>query len=152
MDDIIKIGLNEECIIFCRYLINQAPNSYVLKKYQEGHKAGPALNEVSADQFDGLLIRIAKMNPFFTKLVDTFTSIFCRFSLFRKKLVLLLAILESCNPTHQHLDSADMSIRPVLLIKMIYKGLLFIFTLLLSIIIILPLRIMPSTHAKQSNG
>ena len=152
MDNIIKPGLDEECIKFCRYLINRTPDSYVQKKYQEGHKACPALNGASADQFDRLLIRIAIMNPFITKLVDTFTSIFCRFSLFRKKMVLLLAILESCNPTHQYLDSADTSIRPVLLIKMIYRGVLFIFSLLLSIIIILPLRIIPSTHAKQSNG
>lgn len=151
MNNVLQDSLNEECTIFCRYLINQTPNSYVLKKYKEGHEATPALN-IGADDFDGLLIKIAKIRPFFTKLVDTFTAVFSKYSLFRKKMVLLIAILESCNPMHQYLDSADMSIRPVLLIKMIYKGLLFIFTLLLSIIIILPLRIMTSTHAKKSNG
>jgi len=152
MDDIIKISLAEECIIFCRYLINQTPNSYVQKKYHEGHVACPALNEASADQFDRLLIRIGKMNSFFMKLVDTFTSVFCRFSLFRKKLVLLLAILESCNPTHQYLDSADKASGPVLLIKMICKGLLFIFSLLLSMAFLLPLRIMPANREKRSSG
>jgi hypothetical protein len=136
--------LNKECTVFCRYLINETSNSYILNKYREGHEANPGLQASTAEPFDRLLVQIASKSPFYTSLVDKFTSIFSRFSIFRKKLVFLLAILESCSPTHRNFDFADGSGRPLLLLKMVRKSILFIFVLMLAILIITPLRFMPS--------
>jgi hypothetical protein len=135
-------SLDEECTVFCRYLINETPDRYVLNKYREGHEANPALKAPDSDRLEGLLVRIAKKSPFFANLVDAFTSIFSRFSVFRKKLVLLIAILESYGPLHHHFDSADKSGRLPLFMKMVGRGLLFMGALVLSIVIITPLRVM----------
>ena len=95
--------LSDECHVFCKYLINQKPNNYILEKYREGHSA----SKLYENRFDKLLIRIARINPSFTKLVDTYARVCFQNSVVRKKLVLLLAILESCAPTHRYLDVAD---------------------------------------------
>src|SRR6266540_5451658 len=115
-------SLDEECTVFCRYLINETPGRYVLNKYREGHEANPALRASNSDGPEELLVQMAKKGPFFANLVDAYTSRFSRFSVFRKKLVLLIAILESYSPLHRHFDSADKSGRVPLLMKMAGRG------------------------------
>lgn len=133
--------LNDECNVFCKYLVGQKPNQYVLEKYREGHKASDLHQALNSDRFDRLLIKIAGINPLFTKLVDVYARIFSKTSVLRKKLVLLLAILESCAPTHHYLDSADSHGKTLFYIRFLLKGLLFVIFLLLSTMLFMPLRI-----------
>lgn len=131
--------LNNECNVFCYYLINQKPSKYVLEKYQDAHRVG-SINRNIDSNFDKLLISIAKIS-FFTKLVDVYTSIFFKGAVFRKKLILLLAILESCAPTCYYLDSVTISGKAMLFVRIFQKVLLSMFSLLLSIIILMPLHV-----------
>lgn len=144
-------NLDDECNLFCYYLINQKPNKYVSEKYQEGHKLNNINRNHALGNFDKLLINIARISPLFTRLVDVYTRIFFKNAVLRKKLVLLLAILESCAPTHNYIDSVDTFSKTTFYIRMFEKGLSFIHTLLISSIIFMPFHILFALGQKLAN-
>ena len=132
--------LRRECDVFCRYLTGQGPDEYVHKKYQDAHaKGGAELHTTSA--FDLLLINAASINPLVTKFVDVYTAIFLKHAVFRKKLILLLAILESCMPWCDYFDSVTSSSRPIIFIRLFSSVLVFVVSLGLSVIIFSPLHL-----------
>ena len=93
------------------------------------------------DVFDTFLINMAMINPFLMKIVDAYTSIFHKKSVFRKKMVLLIAVLESYYPAYRCLDSAKVSSKYLLFIAMFQKGIFFLIALFLSGLIILPVHL-----------
>src|SRR5512143_1356579 len=102
-------ALDRECELFCRYLTNREPSPYILEKYEEGHR----YRELSSGSgsFDRFLVRAAGRNVFYAGLVDAYCGIMARRSLFRKKMMLLLAILECSYPAHDAIDSQEISRR-----------------------------------------
>ena len=138
---LVRGALDRECTVFCRYLIGQEPNEYVKKKYRTAHQIGLLRNgrECPADAF---LVKIAGIGPWSSKIIDAYTRIFRPFSTVRKKFVLLLAILESCAPTHACLDSVDSNSVALLFLRLIQRCLTFALILLLGILVILPAELM----------
>ena len=129
--------LNQECSVFSIYLIGQPPSEYVKRKYRAAHQTGSLLG-AAAQPAEDFLVRVASIGPWSTKIIDGYTRIFRPFSRVRKKLVLLLAILESCAPTHLYLDSADSSSILVLLLRLVNRCLTFVLIVVLGIFLILP--------------
>jgi hypothetical protein len=128
--------LNRECSVFSIYLIGEPPSEYVKKKYREAHQTGLLL-DVAAQPAEDFLVRVASIGPWSVKIIDVYTRIFRPFSTVRKKLVLLLAILESC-ASHARLDAADSSSILVLLARLVNRCLIFVLILALGILLILP--------------
>lgn len=97
--------LEAECRVFTRYLADQLPDSYILKKYSDAllDKQPAAFQPQSA--FDALLLKLAMIHPWMTRANDIYSRFFFSDSVLRKKLVLLLAILETREPTASHLDA-----------------------------------------------
>ena len=129
--------LDRECRVFCRYLIGQEPNEYVKQKYRAAHQT----NSVPADagnQADVFLVKVAAIGSWSAKIIDAYTRVFRPFSTVRKKLVVLLAILESCSPTHAYLDSVDSNSVPLLFVRFIRRGVTFALVLLVGILFIVP--------------
>ncbi|MFQ5466294.1 MAG: NAD-dependent epimerase/dehydratase family protein, partial [Thermodesulfobacteriota bacterium] len=85
-------AMKKECAALCRYLTGKGPTEYVTAKYIDGCRA-LALGE-PADGFDAALLRVASLGAVFTRFADAYSSVLFRTSLVKKKLVLLLAILE----------------------------------------------------------
>jgi hypothetical protein len=143
-------GLARECDVFCRYLLGWTPNAYVLKKYADAHEKGAQFAAASA--FDRFLLRMASGGPWLAQLADTYAWLFARKSVLRKKLILLFAILETCSPSQEVVDSADGGNRLTLFTRMFFRGLLLGIRLLAATVIILPvqlgLRLWGSTAAQ----
>lgn len=141
-------ALDRECAVFCRYLIGQEPNEYVKKKYRAAHQACSLRNggECRADAF---LVKVASISPGSTKIVDAYTRIFRPFSTVRKKLVLLLAILESCAPTHAYLDSVDAGPTPLLFLRFVNRCVIFALVVMVGVLIILPAELMLRANVKR---
>lgn len=145
-DDEIKIGtadqLDRECAVYSTYLIGAAPDSYILNKYREAHRASHTLRVCNPTVLGQRLIGFSCRSPFFTSLADTYSRFFCPRSLFRKKLILLLAILESSPSSYEYFDKPDPGGIALLLISMFIKGILFATRLMLAMILLLPIHVM----------
>jgi hypothetical protein len=99
--------LARECDVFSRYLLGQAPDGYVLEKYLAFHAQQRASLDQGTRAFDRCLTAFARLHPWTTQLADGYARLFLRRGVLRKKLILLLAILESCAPSHELIDAVD---------------------------------------------
>ena len=84
-----------ECQLFCEYLVHQKPGPYITQKYQQAHYAGNIPLHEIVHPFERWLMLLAGIHPFMTRLTDLYSRLLFPSSILRKKLVLLLAILES---------------------------------------------------------
>jgi len=140
-NEIRRWALIRECKTFSAYLVNQTPSLYIQEKYIDAHKKRAYDLQYAMSPFDRMIIKAARLSPFVTKLVDIYSRYFLRYSVFRKKLVLLLAILENSAPYHTYFDSANCSNKALLIIKIFWRVSCFPFFLLVSIPILGPLHI-----------
>lgn len=131
-------NLERECRVFTNYLINIDPDKYVTGNYIRGHKICRIDGET--DFFNTLLVRAANRNSFLLKLADAYTSIFYKSSVLRKKLLLLLAIMECCPSTYHHIDTVNERSVISLYVRMGQKAFLFLVNLLASIVVFLPFK------------
>lgn len=86
-----------ECDLFCRYLLGRSPEPAVVAAYCRAHAVGVVERQLPAHPSarDRALLQIARIGPAFVRAADAYAAVFARSSLLRRKLVLLLAILES---------------------------------------------------------
>jgi NADH dehydrogenase len=94
--------LDAECRAFTLHVIGREADDYVHAKYRAAHDRLAALH--SRDAFDLFLVRFARRGRLLTKLADAYAAVAMPSSVLRRKLVLLLAILETCPPYHRILD------------------------------------------------
>ena len=137
----IESELRRECRVFCRYLVRQEPNDYVQEKYVAYHSRPDAEAARPADRFDRLLLRVSRRSRVTACVADSYASRFHRRSAVRKKLVLLLAILECCPPSFQYIDSPDRGGRAWIFATLFGRGVLFGVTLLVATIAFGPLHL-----------
>jgi NADH dehydrogenase len=139
MEDERRQAWNKECEAFSFYLIRQHPDAYVREKYLEAHQANPDLQSGYQNIFDHFLLSIAVKSVRLAKIADSYSSIFSRGCLLRKKIVLLLAILESTTPTFLYFDLPQSGGRVFLLFRMLWQGLLFAATFTISTLLFFPI-------------
>lgn len=133
--------LDLECAVLTKYLIQQAPNPYVLAKYREAHQASPKLAQLHPSPFDQLLVALSRQNAVAAKMVDAYAALFFRNALVRKKMVVLLAILESCAPTYIVFDQVDPGGARMFVLRFVQQGILFAITFVLAMILLMPLHL-----------
>ena len=137
LDEAAARSLARECDAFCRYLSARPATPYVLGKYTEGHLAGVA-DRPHTGVFDDVLVRVATSGTLAARIADAYARVFDRGAVLRRKLVLLLAILENTPPTHaafapEHAES------PALVIgRLVASGLAFVAALTAGLVLLLP--------------
>ncbi len=141
--------LDRECTIFTNYLVRQKPSPYVLAKYHEAHCVNAKLLQFQVSPFDQLLVELSRVNRLTTGLVDAYTALLFRNSLVRKKMVLLLAILESCAPTFAIFEETDADGARFVL-GFIRDGLLFAVLAGIAVLVLAPLHLGLDTAALLS--
>jgi len=132
--------MKRECAMFTHYLIGREADAYVQEKYIQAHKATRL--EADAGLFDSLLIKAANSNAFFLKLADSYTSIFYKNAVLRKKLLLMLAILECCNSTYGDVDRGTEGPVSIMLAQLAQKAFFFFVALIASLVLFAPLKLM----------
>ena len=143
----IPSNAEQECDVFSRYLLNVPPEPYVVGKYKEAHGV---LSELSqGTSFDKLLLHVARTHGTFTKMADAYARIFCPDATLRKKLVVLLAILES-SPSHRLIDKAAGGSKVLLLGRLLGKGCAAGVSLLIGAIIFSPARLVLAVVGRQT--
>ncbi len=142
--------LRHECEVFIRYLSGLRLDPYVLQKYIDAHEKAAAYTP--SERFDRFLLGFAARSPVFTKLADSYARLFAPASSLRKKLILLLAILESSPAGRQFLERADSSSRSVIVLKALTRGLLFVLSVLLATIALVPFQLVLRLQTKSVPG
>ncbi len=132
-------ALERECRAFCRYLTGRLPDGYVLEKYAEAHRV--ARDYSGGSRFDHLLVNIAAGGPVRANFADSYAGLFARRSLLRRKLILLLAILESCAPARGFLDAIEPISSVLLYLRLLARGALFLVRVLAAAVFLFPLQV-----------
>jgi nucleoside-diphosphate-sugar epimerase len=140
----MPLELVRECRTFCRYLVKQHPNAYVLKKYYHCHQK---VAFTPTDFHDTLLVKLAARRPFLTRMTDAYSRFFRSASTLRKKLAYLAAILEVSPPFFRYYDRADGKGKLVFLVKAGLKGVGLMLHLLVSLLFLLPLQVLAKLFA-----
>ena len=94
---------DSECRVFCRYLIGSDPTEYVIDTYCGAKE----LKTASSGASDVALLEVARRGPWLARAADAYASVFARRSTLRRRLILLMAILESVRASSDVLDTAD---------------------------------------------
>ena len=132
--------LDRECAVFCRYLCGELPNAYVLEKYRAAHSCGAIEPPRGATSFDHALVALAR-NAWLTRAIDGYARVFSGGGLLRRKLVALLAILEVKAPFDDALDTPTSTGTLAFFARIAWLGVAFAFTLLVTSIALLPVRL-----------
>lgn len=137
-------GLNstieEECRIFARYLIGYNPNSYAVRKYAEAHQVSTAF--IPDTPFDRFVLRVARSHWVLTKLADSYARIAVPGTVLRKKLVLLLAILETSPPTYRVIDAVESGGTLALYLRLAGRGAASLLSLSVGSLVFLPAQLL----------
>ena len=140
--------LNLESVKFCKYLVGIFPDSYVSAKYVEGHKKTGLFPYSEIPLLDRFLLKISRIHPLLTKMADSYARIFYKKAAIRKKMLLLLAILECHMPYYSLLDTPDCRDRSSAYLLIFKKSLSFAATLTGSLLLIGPFHITFKALAK----
>jgi hypothetical protein len=140
-------SIESECEVFTKYLLGCSPVPYVVQKYTDAHQVAAVFSKGSP--FDNLLVRVAGAHPTLTRLADSHARIFAPKGLLRKKLVLLLAILETSAPSYHLIDAVDGRGLIPLIFRLVFKGIAFVVSAVAGAIFFLPFQmILPSEQRK----
>ena len=129
-----------ECQVYSRYLIGMPADDYIKRKYAEAFQQDGVLNIESPVYIDQILLRLAIIHPFITHAVDIYSRFFRSDSIVRKRLVFLLALLESWGPTAIYLDKPGVGGKAGFIIGMVFRVLLMMVLLLIMTIFIFPVQ------------
>jgi hypothetical protein len=98
--------LDRECTAFATYLTGRGPSDYVKENYRLAHERGEMATLSEPGAFERALVRLALL-PVAARVVDVYTALFMKRALVRKKLVLVLAILECSAPSYDYFERPD---------------------------------------------
>lgn len=134
--------LADECRVFARYLTGAAAADYVHEQYLHSFDVMPPSRLALRDRFDGVLLKLARVHPWLTQGVDIYSRLLRTDSVVRRRLVLLLALLESHGDTVDRLDRPDAGGLAGLVLGMGLRGLGSLLLLLPVLAVLLPLHLL----------
>jgi NADH dehydrogenase len=132
-------SLAGECRTLTRHLIGSDPTAYVVSHYARAHQASGRL--MPGDRFDRLLVRIAARHRLLARCADSYARVFAPASLLRRKLVLLLAILETAPETHRVIDAPPGGGAMLIAGRLIGQGVLWLAGLLAAAVLLAPVQL-----------
>jgi hypothetical protein len=94
----------------------------------------------SGDRFDHYLLAAARRHRVTAGIADAYARVFLPASALRRKLVLLLAILETCPPSYRLIDDVVGGSRPVLLLRLAARAGAGVIGMFLGALVFVPAR------------
>lgn len=129
-------ALGRECRRLTRYLTGQEPDPRVLQHYRRFHELGrPGFVPAGVDR---MLLGSARLGGFPAALADSYAARFRKRSPLRRKLVLLLALLESVPSTAQWMDTPGFGGPVLAILKVAVAGALEGLRVLLGLVVFGP--------------
>jgi len=91
-------------VVFTQYLTNQAPTEYIAKQYRMALAARGLAKDDDFSAFDRVTLNLARRGLVWTRFADAYCAIFRRHGALRRKLILLMAIVEHTPPYSDRFD------------------------------------------------
>ena len=132
-------SLEKECRVFTRYLLGVEADAAVIDRYQAAMAALPTLTIESA--WDRALLSLARTGTFGVRCADSFAALFAKSSMLRKRLVMLLAILETRAPYFEHIDRPIGGSLPLVIARVALSGTTSALLLVVGALILIPMRL-----------
>ena len=144
-------SLLAECRLFTRYLIDDDPDDYVCDRYR-------AIIRLRQEElqpqsvFDQLLLTLAGKHRLMTRAIDVYTRFFASGTAVRRRLVALLAIIESRAATARRLERPDCSGPAGFTVGMVLHSVLLAVLLVTAIVFLLPLQWLASGTRRNTTA
>jgi hypothetical protein len=145
------IIIDRECEVFSRYLVNQPPTAYIHRQYEMAVLARDLANEAELAPLDRSTLGLARRNVFLTRVADAYCAIFHPHGVLRRKLILLLAVLEHSPPTAALFDRPKVRGPIGITTNLLLLGLNFALLLLLGILLLLPSHLFRRKQGKRTS-
>ena len=124
--------LEEECQTLTRYLINRPAGELVVGRYVHAHACLPLESTEAISHTDQVLLTMARRGGLCTRMADLHAHLLSADGPLRRKLILLIALLEADPVTRPHMDRTNRTSQKVVLIRMVGWGLSSLFLLVIS--------------------
>jgi hypothetical protein len=141
--------LERECRSFSQYLIGRPPSDYLLGKYIEAHQQGRIPQPDGA--FDSFLVRVAARGPWLARLADSYASRLFRYGSLRKKLVLVLGLLECSPGSFELLDRVESGGFAGTIARLAWRTAAYAAMLALSLVLFVPARLWMSVFGRSAD-
>lgn len=138
--------LNRECVALATYLTGYPPANYLAQKYREAHEKSGRFT--ARGHFDAYLLRWAARGPRRAALADAYACWFARRSAVRRKLILLMAIMESGPP---RLGFSDRAVTGFPL-RLAARGAGFALRLLTGLVALAPVHLVLGLYEGRAGG
>ncbi len=135
-----------EATTFAAYLGSARVPAEVIDRYQ---MAVEDWRSSSFDRFDDWLLRFAAAHPAQTSLADAYARMVRPYGDLRRRLTLMLALLENHGATHAAYDRAESSGAPRAWLALAGSGIAWAFRTLLAAVICLPAHLVHSRSAPR---
>lgn len=133
--------LERECEVFCRYLCGERPNAYVIAKYRAAHECGALEPPKGATSFERVIVDLARSSTWLAQPLDAYSRVFAKGGLLRRKLVALLAILETRAPYDDAVDTPTSTSVVGFFAQLVGLGVVFALSVVFVAILLLPIRL-----------
>ena len=137
-----------ECRVFTRHLIGSDPDAFILAKYADACTVVPAL--APAGRFDESLVAFARLGPRRAKIADSYAGLFAPASALRKRLVMLLALLETRPPFSGMIDRATGGPAILAIARLAVRSVGSLLSLLAGLVVFVPLRLVLALAGKRT--
>lgn len=138
--------LRREVDTFARYLIGERVASEALADaYASAHGK---LALVARGGIDRWLLDVARLHPFLTRVADAYARRFAPRAAVRRKLILLLAMLESTHPTSEAFEAPGVSAGSVVL-RLFAHGMVAVLATLAGLVVFGPLHLVSNLAADR---
>jgi hypothetical protein len=137
--------------VFTRYLIGIDAPPIVLDAYQRAHDRGSVVTGSQETSLDCALLRLARLGAAGTRAADAYAALFARTSVLRRKLVLLVAILESWRRSADLIDTATSESIAGLVLSTAGRALRSAAAAAMAAVVLVPLRIWFSIRKRAAS-
>lgn len=146
-----RAAVLRECRSLTRYLIGSEPGDVVLHAYARGLESSSFLRGPPGTPLDDVLVSLATAGPMLAGIADAWARFFAPAGQLRRRLVLLLAILESVAPECNAVDQPGTG-RIATTTAILLAGMGFAGRLLLALVIVLPLHLSAAVRGRLGRG
>jgi len=144
--------IDREVDVFSRYLVNEAPTDYIRKQYSVAVVARRLVNDDELSTFDRATLNLARRHVSFTRFTDAYCTIFHRHGVMRRKLTLLLAILEHTAPIATQFDRPKVRGPVSAVANLLVQGATFSLSLIAGTLLLLPAQLLSLKQAAKGGG